>query len=169
MNMTIKQLADQIGVSKTAVRKHMDEDFRAKYTLAGANGVITISPEGCKLIAEKFQKPPQNTANNPTETKETEVSGDVVAILRETLDALRAQLEIKDEQIRQLNERLQESHEAFLTEQQTAQRAQALQAATMQSLQAPDEAEAVSEDPVAEDPTPHEKRPWYHIFKKNKE
>ncbi len=104
MEMTIKQLADQIGVSKTAVRKHMDEDFRAKHTAETANGTITISPEGCKLIAEKFQKAPQTIENTPVETAENTVSADIVAILRDTIDTLKLQLEAKDAQIKDLQE-----------------------------------------------------------------
>ena len=32
MGKTVKQIADEIGVSKTAVRKYMDDDFVGKYT-----------------------------------------------------------------------------------------------------------------------------------------
>lgn len=51
MAMTIKKLAESLGVSKTAIRKHMSEDFRSRYTKTRANGVINISSSGCRFIA----------------------------------------------------------------------------------------------------------------------
>lgn len=56
MSMTIKELADLLGVSKTAVRNHMNEEFRRKHTESNRNGSITIDSDGCKLIAESIGK-----------------------------------------------------------------------------------------------------------------
>ena len=53
---TIKELADELGVSKTAVRNHMDEEFRRKHTESNRKGSITIDSDGCKLIAESMGK-----------------------------------------------------------------------------------------------------------------
>nr|WP_252893101.1 HTH domain-containing protein [Lentilactobacillus otakiensis] len=33
MELTIKELADELSVSKTAIRKHMDDKFRDTYTI----------------------------------------------------------------------------------------------------------------------------------------
>ena len=67
MSMTVKQLADSLGVTKTAIRKRFTEDFRANHLQTTANGVIIISDEGCKLIAETLQ----TTANQIPQTAET--------------------------------------------------------------------------------------------------
>ena len=56
---TIKELADELGVSKTAIRKHMNEDFRAAHTENLPGNVIGIDEDGCKLIAESLRKPPE--------------------------------------------------------------------------------------------------------------
>ena len=53
---TIKELADVLGVSKTAVRNYMDEEFRRKHTESNRNGSITIDSDGCKLIAKSMGK-----------------------------------------------------------------------------------------------------------------
>lgn len=82
--MTIKQIADELGVSKTAVRNYMNEDFRAKYTEKDCKGVILVSPEGCKLIAESLGK----TENERKESAETEF----VTIPRSVLSLLEKQL-----------------------------------------------------------------------------
>lgn len=113
---TIKQLADELGVSKTAIRNYMDDDFRAKYTAKDSKGVITITPEGCKLISENFSKPAENPAKQVPET----VSGDMVLLLQTTIETLRQQLEVKDRQIAELT--------------RLADQAQRLHAGTMQAL-----------------------------------
>lgn len=97
---TIRQLADELGVSKTAIRNCMDDDFREKYTAKDGNKVITITPEGCKLISEKFRKAPQSGENQLPKTGENQVSGDMVSLLQDTIKTLQAQLTAKDEQLR---------------------------------------------------------------------
>ena len=110
MIMTIKELADQLGVSKTAVRNYMDEDFRRKHTESNRNGSITIDSDGCKLIAEsmgKNWKESEHTKNPLPKTDEnTEIQQlrDEVAFLREQLRAKDRQLDARDKQIADLTE-----------------------------------------------------------------
>ena len=94
-NKTIKQLADEIGVSKTAVRNYMDDDFRAKYTAKDDKGVITITPEGCKVLSENIGKQTDNTAKQFPETE-------LLTIPRFIYEDLLAQLATKDKQISDL-------------------------------------------------------------------
>lgn len=141
MNKTIKQLADELHVSKTAVRKYMDEEFRSKHTETDRNGVIVITPEGCKLIAEIIE----NNRKPIATTTENAVSADVLTIPREVWEALQAQMTEQAEtiksqrkQIDDYSQRLQEINTALLNEQNTAGRAQALHAGTIQhQLDAP--------------------------------
>ena len=56
MSKTIRELADSLGVSKTAIRNYMTEEFRRKHTETHRNGSITIDSDGCKLIAESMGK-----------------------------------------------------------------------------------------------------------------
>ena len=73
MSKTIKQIADELGVSKTAIRNYMTADFRSKYVEISANGLLLISDEGaiqlqtkCKPTANQPQtKFAQTTANLP--------------------------------------------------------------------------------------------------------
>lgn len=134
MSQTIKQLADSLGVSKTAIRKYLTPEFRAKYTANQTGNSIVIDDEGCKLIAEtfrkpaeSFRKPPQTTANLEPETTGNQVSGDVVALLQSTIAALQLQLEVKDRQIAELTETLK-------TQAASLQAAQALHAGTMHQM-----------------------------------
>ena len=75
---TIKILADEMGVSKTAIRKWMSPDFREKYTETLENGVIMVSEEGANILKTKCTRyrksveTPKTTENQLPETLETE-------------------------------------------------------------------------------------------------
>ena len=127
MSKTIKELADSLGVSKTAIRKYLTPEFRAAHTANQTGNSIVIDDEGCKLIAESFRKPPQTTANLEPETTGNQVSGDVVALLQSTIAALQQQLEVKDRQIADLTETVK-------TQAASLQAAQALHAGTMHQM-----------------------------------
>lgn len=134
MSKTIKELADSLGVSKTAIRKYLTPEFRAAHTANQTGNSIVIDDEGCKLIAEtfrkpaeSFRKPPQTTANLEPETTGNLVSGDVVALLQSTIAALQQQLEVKDRQIADLTETVK-------TQAASLQAAQALHAGTMHQM-----------------------------------
>ena len=127
MNKTIKQLADELGVSKTAIRKYMSEEFRQEHTETDHNGVITITQSGCKLIAEIIG----NNRKPIAETNENTVS-DVLTIPREVWEALQRELDSKNKTIADLTAALKE-------EQSNVKSAQTLHAGTMgrQMLEAP--------------------------------
>lgn len=100
--MTIKALADALGVSKTAVRKYMTEEFRCEHTETNRNGVITIDSDGCKLIAmhlERTEKLAGATENKIPEIEETSENNENLVVPRVVWDALQEQLKSKDQQI----------------------------------------------------------------------
>lgn len=108
---TIKQLADDLGMSKTAIRNYMDDDFRLKYTKKDSKGVITISPEGCKFIAEssgRLYKKVESSTNQFAETTENDenitIPRSVLTVLEEQLRQKDEQLLVKDKQIADLTE-----------------------------------------------------------------
>lgn len=96
MSMTIKQLAEVANKSKSAVRKKLSEDFRAKYTTKDEHGNIIVNEAGCKIILEAFgikQTADEKPATAPAATLDA---------LNGLLAALQKQLEVKDEQIKEL-------------------------------------------------------------------
>ena len=139
---TIKQIADEIGVSKQTVYKR----YKGKlYTVCAPyahteQGVLYIEEQGETLIKQDFlQKECSIGAHTYAHTErsngavleQTENAG-VVAVLQTTIDTLQGQLAIKDKQIEELNARLAEVSSALVAAQQTAQAAQALHAGTIQ-------------------------------------
>ena len=125
MMKTIKELADELGVSKTAIRKHMDDDFRATHTENLPGNVIGIDEDGCKLIAESLRKPQKTTGNQFSETTGNQSSQEEVAFLREQLRVKDRQIEVQQEQISQLTAALEHTTASLHA-------AQALHAGTMQ-------------------------------------
>ena len=130
MAKTIKQIADEIGVSKQTVYKR----YKGKlYTVCAPyahteQGVLYIEEQGETLIKQDFL---QKERSNGAVLEQSENAG-VVAVLQTTIDTLQGQLAIKDKQIEELNARLAEVSSALVAAQQTAQAAQALHAGTIQ-------------------------------------
>jgi len=125
---TIKQIADEVGVSKTAVRKKITPELKTRFSET-VSGVIYILPEGESIIKKAFASTrPQTAFAGDSENLFAEDSGHVSVLI----DILQKELNIKNEQIKELNNRLAESNAALVAAQQSAQAAQALHAGTMQ-------------------------------------
>lgn len=101
-NKTIKQIADELGVSKTWIRNYMDDDFRAKYTAKDDKGVITITPEGCKALSENIGKPTDNSAKQFSETELLTIPRSVWQLMEDQIREKDEQLKAKDQQIADL-------------------------------------------------------------------
>lgn len=139
---TIRQIADEIGVSKQAVYKR----FKGKLHTVCApyahteQGVLYIEEQGETLIKQDFLQKEcsvgahtyAHTERSNGEVLEQSENVGVIAVLQTTIDTLQGQLAIKDKQIEDLNARLSESNAALVAAQQTAQAAQALHAGTIQ-------------------------------------
>lgn len=113
MSKTIKQIADELGVSKTAIRKRFTDDFKAAYVETNLDGSLQVSDEGCKLLMESLRKLPE-TSRKPPETPQTKFAETsenqglwrVIDTQKEMITLLNGQLEVKDEQIRSLQEQI---------------------------------------------------------------
>jgi len=91
---TIKQIADEIGVSKTAVRKRLTPEVKTKFSET-VSGVIFISVEGENLIKQAFERTsPQTKFAEVSANQFPVVSGEVsalIAMLQHELEASRAE------------------------------------------------------------------------------
>ena len=122
---TIRQIADEIGVSKTAVNKQIANlGLRSGLRKNGNQFAIDEHQEALikQAFSEKSQTEIENQSQTKTQTENHEV-GDLVCVLQATIDTLQGQLEVKDRQIAKLTE-------ALVAAQQTAAAAQALHAGT---------------------------------------
>lgn len=105
---TIRQIADEIGVSKQAVYKR----YKGKLHTVCDPYAHTEHPIGA--VPEQLQE------------------DGVVAVLQATIDMLQGQFEVKDRQIEQQAQTITRLTDALAAAQQTAAAAQALHAGTMQ-------------------------------------
>jgi transcriptional antiterminator len=134
---TIKELADELGVSKTAVMKKIDNLGLREKLAKNGNRLAIREPEE-KLIIEAFSKKESTTANQKPPTKSTTKSttanqkvGDSEELISSLLEQLKAkdlQLAKKDEQIEALQNQMIQTTAALLAAQESVKAAQALHA-----------------------------------------
>ena len=149
---TIKQIADELRVSKQAVWQRVKRSEELSAMLAdhseNINGTIHVDDVLEQRIKEQYPK--QNTPEAVDDTSvnidettvkssETvdETSGNIdvntlIATLQNTVDTLQQQLEVKDKQIDELTAMLKSSQEQQATLTTALNAAQALHAATVQ-------------------------------------
>ena len=139
---TIRQIADEIGVSKQAVYKRYKGKLHTVCTpyTHTEQGVLYLSEQAETLIKQDFLKDDRsNGAHTDTHTErsigavpEQSQEAGVVAVLQATIDTLQGQLEVKDRQIEQQAQTITRLTDALAAAQQTAVAAQALHAGTIQ-------------------------------------
>ena len=151
---TIRQIADEIGVSKTAVNKQIANlGLRSGLRKNGNQFAIDERQEALikQAFLEKSQTENANQSQTKTQTENQEV-GDLVCVLQATIDTLQGQLEVKDRQIEQQAQTITRLTDALAAAQQTAAAAQALHAGTIQQQLLTGEAGADQ---------PEQKRSWF--------
>ena len=114
MSKTIKEIADELGVSKTTIRNKMTADFRKKWvqTLT-AKGVQTlvITEEGVNVLKSMFSSEKQ-TANLGANLTENQFAPN---------EDFKAELKAKNEQIEKLQKLLDQSQQLLLGEQKKSE------------------------------------------------
>ena len=140
---TIRQIADEIGVSKTAVSKQI-ANLGLRSGLRKNGNQFAIDEHQEVLIKQAFSEKSQ------TENREV---GDLVCVLQATIDTLQGQLEVKDRQIEQQAQTITRLTDALAAAQQTAAAAQALHAGTIQQL--------ITGEAGTDQQEPEQKRGWF--------
>lgn len=145
---TIRQIADEIGVSKTAVNKQI-ANLGLRSGLRKNGNQFAIDEHQEALIKEAFSEKSQTEIENQTQTKtqtENHEVGDLVCVLQATIDTLQGQLEVKDRQIEQQAQTITRLTDALAAAQQTAVAAQALHAGTIQQQLVAGEGEELQQE-----------------------
>ena len=145
---SIRQIADEIGVSKTAVNKQIANlGLRSGLRKNGNQFAIDEHQEALikQAFSEKSQTEIENQSQTKTQTENHEV-GDLVCVLQATIDTLQGQLEVKDRQIEQQAQTITRLTDALAAAQQTAVAAQALHAGTIQQQLVAGEGEELQQE-----------------------
>lgn len=182
---TIRQIADELGVSKQAVFKKMKREPLStglRGLTSTVDGRLMVSVDGENLIKSAFLSLEPSTNRQPVDvmvdglvdapsTKVDGVVDGLVDVLQSTIVTLQGQLEVKDKQLevrdRQIEQQAQtitQLTEALVAAQQTAAAAQALHAGTMHQQLLSGEAGA---DQRGQEPEPGQKRGWLSRLFKN--
>lgn len=114
MSKSIKQIADEIGVSKQAVFKKIKREplsTSLKQFISTVDGAVNDNQS--------------STINQTNDYKTSQDIENIITVLENTIETLKNQLEIKDAQLEKLTD-------ALVAAQQTAAAAQALHAGTIQ-------------------------------------
>ncbi|MDR2558569.1 MAG: hypothetical protein LBC86_03360 [Oscillospiraceae bacterium] len=151
---TIKQIADEIGVTKDSLKKRLNrEPIKNDIVpyVETLNGIKYITEKGCEIIKIAYNVTgdtsvlsPVTSGDNPTLSPSE--NGDDPALSgdsggddptssgdnKKLIEMLQIQLDRKDRQIDKLNARLEDTTSALVAAQQTATTAQALHAGTLQ-------------------------------------
>ena len=107
---TIKELADELGVSKQTIRNKIDKDFREKFVQTikiKGNNTLVINNAGYSLLKKALQNDTAQTAkalqNDTAQTAKTlqndTAQTKLICFLEEQLDKKEQQLSVKDKQL----------------------------------------------------------------------
>lgn len=105
MDKTIKEIAEELRVSKQAVYKRYKGKLHAVCAPYAhtVNGVLYLTDQGVEIIRQDFVANPCSTGAHTERVRcappEQPQSDAVIEVLRATIDTLQQQLEIKDKQI----------------------------------------------------------------------
>ena len=146
---TVRQIADELGVSKTAVSKQI-ANLGLRSSLRKNGNQFAIDEQQEVLIKQAFLEKTKTENANQSQTKtqtENHEVGDLVCVLQATIDTLQGQLEVKDRQIEKLTE-------ALVAAQQTAAAAQALHAGTIQQ-------QLITGEAGVDQQEPEQKKSWF--------
>lgn len=114
MAKTIKELADELGISKQAIRKHI-ERLPQTLPVTKKGNVIFLSEEACNHIAERVNASNQQKTKRKVTGNEKIVGGNVTGNLDEVtsnvdykklISFYEHQVQVKDTQIKEKDEQL---------------------------------------------------------------
>lgn len=118
--ISVKEFAERAGVSTQAIYQRIDKDLQGFCKVVGKKKMLDIA--GLEL----FQK------QEPLQAESKPLEADLLKTMQATLQALTAQLEIKDKQLQQAAEEKAELLQRLKDAQASEQQAHALHAGTMQ-------------------------------------
>lgn len=146
---TIKQIAEELGVSKTAVRKKIENLGLSEKVKTNGNRV-EVDERQEKLIKSAFSQKETKTAN----ANEVSEKSETLRLLSSMVSTFTEQLQEKDKQIERLQTELENA-------QKSVDQAQQLHAMTEQKIRLLEQ----KEDEQEQLPPEEEKKHWWQLWK----
>ena len=181
MSKTIKQIADELGVSKTAVLKKID-NLGLRSSLQKNANQFTV----CEDIENRIKAAFLPSKSQTKTQTESQTVNQIVCVLQQELAAKNEQLAAKDRQIESLMQQQEKLTAALAAAQQNLGASQALHAGTIKLIGGADPAEPepqpaqkkppaepprpqpVKVDIVESKPQPKRKSFWHNLLRKGK-
>lgn len=155
MRYSIKEIADTVGVSKTAVRKKIEKLGLQTELLKNGNK-ITVDENVAKQIITAFDRPTENETQTEFANQNSNEFSKVIEILQAELESKNKQLASKDRQIEDLTRALENTTASLQAE-------QALHAGTMQKQLSSGEEQEQGEN--EKETKIDKKRHWWQFHK----
>lgn len=121
MDKTIRELADEYGMSKQAMRYHIKKVPNRCINLYTKNGVkiFTVNPEGQEILRDLLVKRPEKEVENFTGKKvenfyTQEELQDELNALKKLVEILEKENELKQQTIDRLEKRNEEEHKQLM-------------------------------------------------------
>lgn len=118
---TIQEVAEILNITPQAVYKKINNQLKnelathLKQVKRGNKTVKVVTSEGLEIIRESLEQPVKQPFNKPFNNQFKDSSkgkeDNLIQLLEETIQTLKKQLDVKDKQIQDLNERLKEQQE----------------------------------------------------------
>lgn len=123
----VKELAEEFGVTKTAIQRYLTDDFRTKYVTTGVGSggkQLQVNEEGYRVLYKRFKgaNNGSNKRNNDVKSGSNYLDKDVLDVLQKQLSKKDEQLEEKDRQIERLQLLLNQSQQLQLKESKKLER-----------------------------------------------
>ncbi|NBA57120.1 DUF536 domain-containing protein [Enterococcus hirae] len=171
---TIKELAEELGVSKTAINKKVSKENR-KLWFAKIGNKFVINETGQKAIKSMFFNENENSNRQPvgekTKTENHKNANQVselelLSLLKKQLNQKDMQLQEKDEQLKHMQKLLDQQQQLTLQANQQIENLQDQLRLTYTEETPPTESTALSEEkePINETQPTSEKK-WWQIWK----
>lgn len=150
---TIKQIADELGVTKEAIRQQVAK-LPPSYVTIGANRTKYINDDGQAILRQTVASKVTSKEPSllPSEKEKDDKLDTLITMLQKELDTKTEQLSIKDSQIEALNKRLAEAQQLLHQQQQL----NAIAEQKILALEAKENQES--------EPEPNQKK-WYQFWK----
>ena len=162
MRYSIKEIADTIGVSKTAVRKKIEKLGLQTELLKNGNK-ITVDENVAKQIITAFDRPTENETQTEFANQNGNEFSKVIEILQAELESKNKQLESKDQHLASKDRQIEDLTRALENTTASLQAEQALHAGTMQKQLSSGEEQEQAED--QEKTKTDKKRHWWQFHK----
>ena len=111
---TVREVAKELEVSRQTIYSKLTEDFKERYTTIETRKgkeTLVIDRQGVEYLKKTIDKPDSQIDSPVDNEDDNEFDNKLIDLLNKNIQILQSQLEVKDTQIVELNERLREAQE----------------------------------------------------------